>query len=88
MKVAAVLIPLLFQLGVVAFVMAGSAGKGGFIGLMAMLLAIFALPITALINWMMVRKQPPMGFIAFVAGVFFNTLAFPALLLAGYAFGL
>jgi hypothetical protein len=77
----AVLLPLLVQAGFTVAVIAGTSGGGSFVGLGAMLLAPPAILITAAINWLGVRRQPPLPLLHLVTRTFYLTLVFPVLLL-------
>lgn len=77
----AVLLPLLIQVGITFAVIVGTSGKGSFVGLGAMLAAPPAILITALVNWLGVRRKPPMPLLHLVTRTFYVTLVFPLLLL-------
>jgi hypothetical protein len=49
------------------------------------LLGLFAIPITALVNWLGTRTQPPLPVIQLVTHTTYMTLAYPALILILYA---
>lgn len=51
-----ILLPFLFQLLFIFLIIMATNGTGSFVGLAAMLLGIFALPITAILNWLVARN--------------------------------
>ena len=75
-----VLLPLLAQLLGFAFVIAVSRGGGSFVGLLALGLAVLAVPLTTLVNWSRFRRVPaaPAGRLL-VTGLLF-ALTWPLLL--------
>jgi hypothetical protein len=81
----AVVVPFLAQLLFVFVIIAVTQGKGSFVGLWAMLLAMLALPLTALINWLRTRRKPPLPAFEHASRNFLTTLAFPVLILILYA---
>lgn len=56
-----VLVPLLLQLAVTAGVILATNGTGSFVGLGAMLLALYGIPVTAIANFIAMRRQPKVG---------------------------
>lgn len=81
----AVVLPFLLQLGTVAAVVAASTGGGSFVGLGALLGSLVALPLTAVLNALAVRRRPPLHPLVLGARVLYTTLAFPVLLVIGAA---
>lgn len=54
-----VLMPLAVQLAGFALVFLASRGSGSFVGLLALGLAVLAVPLTTLVNWTRARRLPP-----------------------------
>ncbi len=83
--VPGVLIPLLLQLLFTLAIILATQGTGSFVGLGAMLLGLIALPVTAIVNWSLVRSQPGRPALQLAARIFLVTAVFPALLIFLYA---
>lgn len=81
----AVVLPFLVQLGTVAALIAATTGGGSFVALGALLGGLVALPLTALLNALAVRKRPALHPLVLGARVLYTTLAFPVLLVIGAA---
>ena len=79
-----VLLPTCLQLLVGAAIMLSHKPGGEFVGLGVMLLGMFAVPITAAMNWARMRANPPMPTIQLINRTFYTTLVFPALCIALY----
>lgn len=77
-----VLLPFLVQLAAVLGVIALTNGKGSFVGLGALALGVWVLPITGLINWLASRKPRPGGDGWLVLQTLALTVTFPMLLWA------
>jgi hypothetical protein len=73
---ASILIPFVFQLIFIIGIIMATNGTGSFVGLGAMLLGIFALPITALLNWLVARNTKV--WINGLAAIICITAIFPA----------
>ncbi len=75
-----VLLPLLVQLFGFGLVMIVSRGGGSFVGLLALGLAVLAVPLTTLVNWTRFRRVPavPAGRLL-ITGLLF-ALTWPLLL--------
>lgn len=56
---AAVFLPLAVQLLGFLLVFVVSRGSGSFVGLLALVLAVLAVPLTTLVNWTRARRLPP-----------------------------
>lgn len=56
-----VVLPMLIQAAVTVGVMLATNGGGSFVGLGAMLLGVWGIPVTALINLLLTREQPRAG---------------------------
>lgn len=56
-----VLLPVLLQLAVTGIVIAVTNGTGSFVGLGAMLLALYGIPATAIANFIAMRRRPDVG---------------------------
>jgi hypothetical protein len=76
-----VLLPLAVQVAGFGLVFAVSRGSGSFVGLLALGMAVLAVPLTTLVNWTRSRRlpPPPSGRLL-VTGLLF-ALAWPLLLL-------
>jgi len=74
-----VFLPAIVQLLLAAVLISLRKPGGEFVGLGVMLLALVAIPVTALINWVRTRANPPQGMVEIVAKTFFTTLVFPVL---------
>lgn len=74
-----VLLPMLVQLLLAMALISLRKPGGEFVGLGVMLLGLVAIPLTALVNWIRTRAQPPQSSLELVAKTFFTTLVFPAL---------
>lgn len=83
--VLGIVVPLVFQLVFTLAIILATQGTGSFVGLGAMLLGLVALPVTAIVNWSLIRSQPdrPTGQLA--ARIFLVTAIFPACLVFLYA---
>jgi hypothetical protein len=79
-----VLLPLCLQLLIGAAVMFSNKPGGEFVGLGVMLLGMFAVPATAIINWHHTRAQPPLTLSQQINRTFYISLIFPALSIALY----
>ena len=79
-----VLLPTCIQLLVGSLIMFSPRPGGEFVGLGVMLLGMFAVPITAAMNWARMRAKPPMPMIQLINRTFYTTLVFPALCMALY----
>jgi hypothetical protein len=77
-----VVLPFLFQLALVLVIIALSRGNGSFVGLAAMGLGLWVLPITAVINWWGCRRASELGLRRLVLRSLLVTLVLPALLVA------
>jgi hypothetical protein len=77
----AVLFPLVAQAVFVLVIILVTNGTGSFVGLGAMVLGIFALPITALLNWLFTRAEPPHRPLPLGVRVLSASAIFPALIL-------
>jgi hypothetical protein len=76
-----VLLPLAVQLLGFTLVLAVSSGSGSFVGLLALGLAVLAVPLTTLVNWTRARRVPPSPLSRLaVTGLLF-ALTWPVLLL-------
>jgi hypothetical protein len=76
-----VLLPLAVQLLGFALVIMVSRGNGSFVGLLALSLAVLAVPLTTLVNWTRSRRVPPASVgRLLVTGLLF-ALTWPLLLL-------
>jgi hypothetical protein len=80
-----VLLPFLLQLAFVLVIIALTNGKGSFVGLAAMALGLWLLPITALINWWGCRRAGAQSWGRQVLRTAAITALFPILLVALYA---
>lgn len=76
-----VVFPFLMQLAAVLGIIAINTGNGSFVGLGALALGIWVLPITALINWLSSRKPSPRGDGGLIVRTVLLTVTFPVLLL-------
>ncbi len=56
-----VVLPFVVQLTWALAIMAASTGNGSFVGLGVLATGVWALPITAFVNWMISRQSPPGG---------------------------
>ena len=74
-----VVLPLLVQLAIASIFMFARHGGGEFVGLGVMLMGLFAVPVTALVNLMHVRRAPPL--IVLINRTIVTTLVFPLLCL-------
>ena len=54
-----VVLPLAVQLAGFALVFLASRGSGSFVGLLALGLAVLAVPLTTLVTWTRARRRPP-----------------------------
>jgi hypothetical protein len=71
-----VLLPLLLQLAFgVPFALASPGGS--FVGLWVMLVGPFLIAITTFVNWLGVRRQPPLWWAALALRTILVTLVFP-----------
>lgn len=77
-----VLVPFLVQLAGVLGIIALTNGTGSFVGLAALALGVWVLPITALINWVGSRQPGNRGDGRLIVRTVLLTVTFPALLLA------
>jgi len=83
--VLAVLLPLCVQLVGFALVLGPAPGRGSFVALLALGLAVLAVPLTTMVNWTRARRLPPSpAGRLLLTGVAF-ALVWPALLLALHA---
>ncbi len=74
-------LPALVQFAVMAFVILATQGGGSFIGLGAMLLGVWGIPITAIVNFVLARETPR------ASRSFWVSLPVPALMLLMLAAG-
>ena len=79
-----VFLPALVQLVIAAALISIRRPGAEFVGLGVMLLGLVAVPLTALVNWVRTKAQPPQGALELLVKTFFTTLVFPALGLALY----
>lgn len=73
---------LLFQLGLSFAIIAATAGGGSFVGLGAMLLAVLGIPLTALINFLLIRARHKNPAAPYVLRLVLVSLVLPAAQLA------
>jgi hypothetical protein len=79
-----VLLPLCVQLIVGAAVMFSHKPGGEFVGLGVMLIGMFGIPATAIINWHHARAQPPLSLTQLINRTFYVSLVVPVLCIALY----
>lgn len=79
---AFVVLPFLVQLALVLIIIALNRGNGSFVGLAAMGLGLWVLPITAVINWWGSRRASALGLGRLVLRTALVTFALPLLLTA------
>lgn len=80
-----VALPLLLQLAVSAILIAVANGKGSFVGLGVMLIGLWAIPGTALINFLVVRARPPMAASRLALRVLLTSTIYPLAMTLLYA---
>jgi hypothetical protein len=78
---AAVVLPLAVQLLGFLIVIKLSRGSGSFVGLLAVGLAVLAVPLTTLVNWSRARRLPPSPAARLLATGLAFALTWPLLLL-------
>ncbi|GAB4119436.1 MAG: hypothetical protein Fur0014_20220 [Rubrivivax sp.] len=78
---AAVFLPLAVQLLGFLLVFVVSRGSGSFVGLLALGLAVLAVPMTTLVNWTRARRLPPSPVARLVVTGLAFALTWPLLLL-------
>jgi hypothetical protein len=76
-----VLLPLAVQLAGFALVFVASRGSGSFVGLLALGLAVLAVPLTTVVNWSRSRRQPPTPVARLLVTGLLFALVWPLLLL-------
>lgn len=79
-----VVLPLLLQLFIGMIFMGLRKPGGEFVGLGVMLMGLVAIPLSALVNGLRLRRQPPIATRRLVLPTIATTLVFPALCVALY----
>lgn len=83
--VYAVLLPFLLQLVFAAVMIFVTNGSGSFVGLGVMVLGLYAIPFTALVNWLSARKKVALPARQLARRTIVVTALYPAAMFALYA---
>lgn len=77
----AVFLPFCIHLLLAIAVIFSNNGNGSFIGLGVLVIGVWLIPLTAIINWIYILRKPPLATRKLVKLVLFTSLVFPALVL-------